>query len=739
MDASGTNLRKSWVATRVQALSKRGGALTRRMGLARDQLKAVVLVLALVWTCSSVACLQAALIGTSNSGGSQGLAERNETRETLDSSFALDLDNLGYQRLARKLLKGKKHGHGGKKHGGGDNLERRLSYKHGEFSFTRYAREKLYPSSGPFFPQRANLAIMKHIVQSSYQSGTIPLAAVDGDQYSFYEKPHSYASTKSERNPWMHVTLSEQAFGVSSVEIWFPTRMCEQYLKNISLDEKKKWLAALKSNTINKLPWRCQYRRKNLFYQPSKSAPLELAFKVGENVVARKTFEEPASVVTWNAEKEYPELLATSVVVRVKGSAQLSIAEIKVYGTKGTTRCGLASCLHGSCKKSGRCSCTKDWIGPDCSVNIRGNTKYLPNEIDGSWWDEASTKSFERKFRELQGEEYCSRSVAPHLLPGPAGLGAGLGSTMYFRTGDLTLAMKQNRGYNFVGYLNYARNEFCKSEGKYGDFSCYFEENPNCEDFVEQKRSKIKFPALTAKNAKGQDCLLPHEECKVKTNFNDVPPHWAKKDIFWWRTHQISYLFRLNQKVKDSLDLENLKKEINFTHPIIGVHIRSGDGCRHGVRSRLFRCRTLSEYLPDINTLSLKYDTKNVFIATDNPEILDEIKKSEPYSNLTFIVVPSKFREQLKSDIKIEQRMTDVKSTFDSHAAVMSAFQDIHLLAECDYLVTHQASTMSRIALNLATMSRKAVPPFISLDGPWCPQWRMCCEPHHKTGEFLVC
>jgi len=83
--------------------------------------------------------------------------------------------------------------------------------------------------------------------------------------------------------------------------------------------------------------------------------------------------------------------------------------------------------------------------------------------------------------------------------------------------------------------------------------------------------------------------------------------------------------------------------------------------------------------------------------------------------------------------------MTGEDDGFDSHAAIVTAFQDIFLLSECDYLVTHQASTMSRVALNLATMRMKAVPPYISLDGPWCPQWRMCCEPRHDDGRFLVC
>ena len=65
--------------------------------------------------------------------------------------------------------------------------------------------------------------------------------------------------------------------------------------------------------------------------------------------------------------------------------------------------------------------------------------------------------------------------------------------------------------------------------------------------------------------------------------------------------------------------------------------------------------------------------------------------------------------------------------------------QDLFLLAETDYMVTHQASTMSRLALQLGTMFHRRIPPFISMDGPWCPHWRMCCDPNHITGTSLEC
>ena len=52
--------------------------------------------------------------------------------------------------------------------------------------------------------------------------------------------------------------------------------------------------------------------------------------------------------------------------------------------------------------------------------------------------------------------------------------------------------------------------------------------------------------------------------------------------------------------------------------------------------------------------------------------------------------------------------------------------------------MTHQASTMSRIALQLAMLRLKHVPPYISMDGPWCYHWRMCCDVQ-PNGKQTTC
>jgi hypothetical protein len=35
-------------------------------------------------------------------------------------------------------------------------------------------------------------------------------------------------------------------------------------------------------------------------------------------------------------------------------------------------------------------------------------------------------------------------------------------------------------------------------------------------------------------------------------------------------------------------------------------------------------------------------------------------------------------------------------------------------------------SNLSRLALELSAALKLRLPPFISMDGPWCPHWRTC-------------
>jgi hypothetical protein len=80
----------------------------------------------------------------------------------------------------------------------------------------------------------------------------------------------------------------------------------------------------------------------------------------------------------------------------------------------------------------------------------------------------------------------------------------------------------------------------------------------------------------------------------------------------------------------------------------------------------------------------------------------------------------------LNSKDQIEYRKGLWDGSSDAgHGIMTSTLRDLLLLADADYLVSHQLSNLSRLALELSAARKGRVPPFISMDGAWCWHWRM--------------
>ena len=81
-------------------------------------------------------------------------------------------------------------------------------------------------------------------------------------------------------------------------------------------------------------------------------------------------------------------------------------------------------------------------------------------------------------------------------------------------------------------------------------------------------------------------------------------------------------------------------------------------------------------------------------------------------------------------DKQLIERRTDLyKDTSESgHTLMMSALVDLLLLTDTDAFVGHFLSNLSRLAVEMMAAKRGHLPPFISVDGPWCPHWKMCVK-----------
>lgn len=438
------------------------------------------------------------------------------------------------------------------------------------------------------------------------------------------------------------------------------------------------------------------------------------------------------------------------------GPLQLALAEVLVYeaGVGGDAtdaedaaalnagdaeigahakNCGPQTCDRrgGKCRQ-GRCVCNPDYVGSDCSQLIKYATRYLPADPAHGWFEEYLAK---RATQDLKRAQSNCRGVVENQLPGPSGKGAGLGSTMYWRAGAFSDAFSKGKGYMFTGRFNYAENPHCAALGQRGRFECYFEpaHEPACESVFKGLAGKFKG---ISKRGSGGDCTLGKSQCNGPPGdgrFDIVPKAFAKKGVFYWRAIQMAWLMRLNNATRAEVDLERIKAELGFAHPIVGVHVRHGDGCLHG-RRKQHGCKPLSFYMEEVRAMRDMYGVNRVFIATDSTTALADTKQYEPEFEFIHLDMD---REKYNTKSKIESQMASGVG-FDSHDVMISSLRDTLLLAESDYLVTHQASTMSRIALQLATLRLKHVPPYVSMDGPWCYHWRMCCDVT-PTGKQTTC
>ncbi|KAJ1490043.1 hypothetical protein T484DRAFT_1936029 [Baffinella frigidus] len=138
------------------------------------------------------------------------------------------------------------------------------------------------------------------------------------------------------------------------------------------------------------------------------------------------------------------------------------------------------------------------------------------------------------------------------------------------------------------------------------------------------------------------------------------------------------------------------------------------------------------------------YGIKAAFMASDSPDAIEIARRLAP--ELRWMQVGGVDRAALSASgrgVYIETRLGHAcaKSPggcLDPGAAVRATLLDMLLLAEADALVGHMTSNLSRIALMVMAARRKKVPPFASVDGPWCRHWQACCNTT-SDGRSSIC
>jgi len=567
--------------------------------------------------------------------------------------------------------------------------------------------------SGPFI----NLALKsKHITASSVAFGFSKSAVTDGKRVGYLERKSSVLMTNLEKNPWIKVDLvSEYNHTIQEGEIYAIRVFIGESECSTTLSTIKSKIGSCRSGKFSNIHVAQNFR-------------FELLNKANAAILSH-TYSTPRATYTWILPESYKRMetkeissvrisMLSDVVDNKKGEkVHLAVSEVEVY-------------VKNPAFSSSRCRrCRGEHhIGESCLENVLYSTRFFP------WMQETSLlcgyETVRESIREIQSG--CRSKSIQSVLPGPSGKGAGLGSTLIWLTGGFSDAFVKRKTSVFAGSLNYAENKFCLSRKLFGKLECYFEPLSSCSPEKAQRVNEMKISS--ARNLLSR---LYRDGPPKDKRFDIIPKFKVpNNNLFLWRSEQLRWLTRLNSETKTLINLGNKKKILNFTKgKMIGMHIRHGDGCKHG-RRKQHGCKPLLSYILEARALQDMYgqDVRKIFLATDSVDIVQQTTNFEP--EFTFVYLSDMNRTKYDSGTKIESRMQT--HTIDSHALMLETLTDMFLLSECDYFVTHQASALSRVSLSLASTRLGHLPPYVSMDGPWCYHWRMCCDVK-PTGDQKTC
>lgn len=197
----------------------------------------------------------------------------------------------------------------------------------------------------------------------------------------------------------------------------------------------------------------------------------------------------------------------------------------------------------------------------------------------------------------------------------------------------------------------------------------------------------------------------------------------------WWVGQLLKYIMQYTHSTQNFLDSEMTR--LGFRKPIVGVHVRRTDKVTDE-SPLLFQpldayMKVVDEYFTNREVLVGDVDKRRIFLATDDPTVLQEAK--EKYPNYEII-----------ADIEGAKTAQDKDGRY-SRESFDRILLDIYLLANSDYLVCTFSSEVGRLAYELMqTLHVDASNNFFSLDYIYFyneqrPQYYKAVLPHMARNE----
>ncbi|KAM3918065.1 alpha-(1,6)-fucosyltransferase isoform 1-T2 [Leptodactylus fuscus] len=169
----------------------------------------------------------------------------------------------------------------------------------------------------------------------------------------------------------------------------------------------------------------------------------------------------------------------------------------------------------------------------------------------------------------------------------------------------------------------------------------------------------------------------------------------------WWVSQFVKYLIRPQPWLEK--EIEEATKKLGFKHPVIGVHVRRTD--KVGTEAAF---HPIEEYMVHVEehfqllARRIQIDKKRVYLATDDPGLLQEAKSK--YPQYQFISDNS-----ISWSAGLHNRYTE--------NSLRGVILDIHFLSQSDFLVCTFSSQVCRVAYEIMqTLHPDASANFHSLD-----------------------
>ena len=347
---------------------------------------------------------------------------------------------------------------------------------------------------------------------------------------------------------------------------------------------------------------------------------------------------------------------------------------------------------HGRCDGGSVCECEPDWIGDLCEHNMLFHTHFLPSvaavsaavqcQRSRSW--DARMVALAQEVDRLQHPPDCAGSSLRFLTDSkrhPLALGHGL------RWEALMLGESVRYASAYLPGATWALFDYkeCRGLGLW----CHFQHPSSCR-------------AATVGVGTSSESQV---EVVHVTRRWELAEGFEEMGLFQWSSTLLGLIARPRGTIESKL--KRLKSVVGFRHPIIGLHVRYGDGC---LPNQMHRppCEPIASYVKELRRMARLYNVSRVYVASDSSQVIDELQEIGEMQVLQMPLDRSMFDSQWWIDHRAAYGLVDRKQVAES------AVLDMLMLAECDYLIGTFSSHFSMSALEISSYNKGYVPPYVS-------------------------